>query len=142
MGSQRLTICAHREVLAVSDDALGRQATLCTGCQHGGVLCVLRPPLPPRRCLRHRRLERPLTSGLAAACRSWAAASPVTGCNADGSGRYGGSTSVWNKTLADGSVAIGMVSCFLACVGSPCLRHCVHGDSITVLLVQVNVGNL
>jgi hypothetical protein len=25
-------------------------------------------------------------------------------------------------------------------IGSPCLRHCVHGDSIPVLLVQVLAG--
>ena len=50
-------------VLAISDDALGRQATECTaaGCKHGGVL-------------------------------------------------YGGATSVWNKTLADGSVAVGLLN--------------------------------
>eukprot|EP01047_Picozoa_sp_COSAG01_P027541 COSAG01_NODE_1821_length_9119_cov_4.375345_4_plen_155_part_00 len=32
------------------------------------------------------------------------------------------------------------VSLFLACIGSPCLRHCVHGDSIPALLVQVVAG--
>eukprot|EP01052_Picozoa_sp_SAG31_P065676 SAG31_NODE_24498_length_480_cov_0.863517_2_plen_57_part_01 len=54
-------ILLNKEVLAVSDDTLGRQATMCNHptCPHGGVL-------------------------------------------------YGGSTSVWNKTLADGSVAVGL----------------------------------
>ena len=56
-------ILLNKEVLAISDDALGRQATECTskGCAHGGVL-------------------------------------------------YGGATSVWNKTLADGSVAVGLLN--------------------------------
>ena len=56
-------ILLNKEVLAISDDDLGRQATFCTapGCLHGSVL-------------------------------------------------YGGSTSVWNKTLADGSVAVGLLN--------------------------------
>ena len=56
-------ILLNKEVLAISDDKLGRQATMCTDtdCLHGGVL-------------------------------------------------YGGSTSIWNKTLADGSVAVGLVN--------------------------------
>ena len=51
-----------KQVLAISDDELGRQATMCTekDCLHGGVL-------------------------------------------------YGGSTSIWNKTLTDG-VAVGLVN--------------------------------
>ena len=56
-------ILLNKEVLAISDDPLGRQATECVhaGCKHGGVL-------------------------------------------------YGGATSIWNKTLADGSVAVGMLN--------------------------------
>jgi len=56
-------ILLNKEVLAVSDDTLGRQATLCTNkeCSNGGVL-------------------------------------------------YQGGTSVWNKTLVDGSVAVGLVN--------------------------------
>ena len=56
-------ILLNKDVLAISDDPLGRQATQCIAaeCLHGGVL-------------------------------------------------YDGSTSVWNKTLADGSVAIGLVN--------------------------------
>lgn len=56
-------ILLNREVLALSDDSLGRQATLCDweGCSHGSVI-------------------------------------------------YKGGTSIWNKTLADGSVAVGMVN--------------------------------
>ena len=51
-------ILLNKAVLAISDDALGRQATECLHptCKHGGVL-------------------------------------------------YGGATSVWNKTLADGAIA-------------------------------------
>lgn len=57
------SILLNEEVLEISDDKLGRQATQCEapGCQQGGVL-------------------------------------------------YGGSTSVWNKTLEDGSVAVGMLN--------------------------------
>ena len=56
-------ILLNREALAISDDPLGRQATLCThtGCSGGGVL-------------------------------------------------YHGGTSVWNKTMANGTVAIGLVN--------------------------------
>lgn len=57
------SILLNKEVLAISDDALGRQATQCVhaDCLHGNVL-------------------------------------------------YGGGTSVWNKTLHDGSVAVGMLN--------------------------------
>ena len=56
-------ILTNKEVLAISDDQLGRQATMCVDnhCLHGGVL-------------------------------------------------YGGSTSIWNKTLSDGSIAVGLVN--------------------------------
>ena len=56
-------ILLNREVLAISDDPLGRQATLCvhSGCSHGSVL-------------------------------------------------YNGGTSVWNKTMHNGTVAVGLVN--------------------------------
>jgi hypothetical protein len=56
-------ILTNKEVLSISDDQLGRQATMCVekGCLHGGVL-------------------------------------------------YGGSTSIWNKTLSDDAVAVGLVN--------------------------------
>ena len=63
LAAEMKEILLNKDVLAVADDALGRQATQCksAGCKSGGIL-------------------------------------------------YGGTTSIWNKTLADGSVAVGLVN--------------------------------
>lgn len=91
LSTQMRDILLNTEVLAVADDALGRQATQCKeGCSHAGVL-------------------------------------------------YGGATSVWNKTLADGSVAVTLLN-----TGDFGNRGAAFGDfniSFTSEAVGLNCGS-